>query len=344
MINAFFKLIACGLVALLMAAAQVSAADTGKLTGGIAHEYPDWFKQSFLDLKEDASEAAAEDKHTILFLSLNGCPYCARMLKESFAQNKDEIIKHFDTIGLNIRGDRMVMVDGESEVSEKDLARKWRVRFTPTVLFLDEAAKPVFRINGYWDPAQFRMAMAYVRTRSYKDMEIGQFMAEQKTKSVWNFAKHPALSDTADLSKSTKPILVLFEDPACTACAELHADILARKDVSEALAAYTFVRLNAEAETALTDPAGASTTAKAWAKTLGVRASPTFVAFDEGQERQRFDSKLYSHHFISILAYVSGKHYKTHDTWLKYNTERTDKILATGQDVDLSDGQSHSNQ
>lgn len=339
--NAFFNLIAFGLVMLIMSAPQVSAADKGKLTGGIAHEYPEWFKESFLDLKEDASEAAAENKHTILFLSLNGCPYCARMLNESFAQNKEEIIKDFDTIGLNIRGDRMVMVDGENEVSEKQLARRWRVRFTPTVLFLDEEAKPVFRINGYWDPAQFRLAMAYVRTRSYKQMEIGQFMTQQKIKGVWKFTKHPAMSTVSDLSKSKKPVLVLFEDPGCTACAELHTEILGREDVGEALKTYTFVRLNAQAETALIDPAGKATTARAWAQALGVRASPTFIAFDEGQERQRLDSKLYSHHFISILGYVSGKHYKTHETWLSYNTERTEKILATGKDVDLSDGRTN---
>lgn len=340
MLNMIPRLIAATLAALMFSAAPAYAADKGKLTGGIAHEYPEWFKESFLDLKEDAGEAAAENKHTILFLSLNGCPYCARMLSESFAENKEEILKDFDTIGLNIRGDRMVMVDGDNEMSEKQLARKLRVRFTPTVIFLDENAKTVLRINGYWNPAQFRTAMAYVRTKSYKDKDLNQFIAEQKAKRIWNFAKHPAMSGTDDLSQVKTPLLVLFEDAGCSACAELHSEILAREDVSEALKGYTFVRLDAQAETALTDPSGNKTTAKAWAAKLGVQASPTFIAFDEGQERQRLDSKLYSHHFISILGYVSGKHYETHDTWLKFNTERTEKILATGQDVDLSDGKS----
>ena len=340
MFTPIIRFLAIALAALLLTAPLAAAAGKGKLTGGIAHDYPDWFKESFLDLKEDAGEAAAENKHTILFLSLNGCPYCARMLSETFAQNKDAIIKDFDTIGLNIRGDRMVMVDGENEMSEKQLARKLRVRFTPTVIFLDDEANTVLRINGFWDPAQFRTAMAYVRTRSYKEMELNQFIAGQKSERVWKFARHPAMSDTSDLAGTTKPLLVLFEDAGCSACAELHNEILTREDVTEALKSYTFVRLDAEAETKLTDPAGNQTTARAWAKKLGVRASPTFVAFDEGKERQRLDSKLYSHHFISILGYVSGKHYKTHETWLKFNSERTEKILATGKDVDLSDGKS----
>jgi len=318
---------------------QTAAAETGKLTGGMAHQYPDWFKASFLDLKEDAAEAAAENKHTILFLSLNGCPYCARMLTESFAENKEAVLKDFDTIGLNIRGDRMVTVDGENEMSEKELAGKLRIRFTPTVLFLDGEANPIFRINGYWDPAQFRIALDYVSTRSYETMKIAEFAKQREAETVWKFAQHPAMSDISDLSSVDAPLLVLFEDSGCTACAELHSQILARGDVSEALKAYTFVRLDARSDKPLIDPAGKRTTAQAWAETLEVRASPTFVAFNEGEERQRFDAKLYSHHFISILEYVSGKHYKTHESWLRYNSERTDKILATGQDVDLSDGQ-----
>lgn len=324
--------------ALAIVAPVTAAAETGKLTGGMAHQYPDWFKASFLDIKEDAAEAAAENKHVILFLSLNGCPYCARMLSESFAENKAEIMADFDTIGLNIRGDRTVTMDGENEMSEKELAGKLRVRFTPTVIFLDGEANPVFRINGYWDPAQFRIALGYVSTRSYEGMKIADFAKQREAEAVWKFAAHPAMSDLSDLSKVKTPLLVLFEDSGCTACAELHSEILAREDVGEALKAYTFVRLDARAATPLTDPDGNSTAAQAWAEKLEVRSSPTFVAFNEGQERQRFDAKLYSHHFVSILEYVSGEHYKRHETWLRYNRERTDKILATGRDVDLSDG------
>ncbi len=323
--------------ALLLLSPAAYAGKTGKITGGMAHEYPGWFKDSFLDLKEDASEAAAENKHTILFLSLNGCPYCARMLNESFAQNKALILKDFDTIGLNIRGDRMVMMDGESEVSEKMMARKLRVRFTPTIIFLDENAKTVFRINGYWDPAQFRHALAYVRTKAYKKMSILAFIKQQKEKKVWNFAAHEQLKNIKDFSAQKRPLLVLFEDEGCTACAELHGQILNVPAVIEALKSYDFVRLDARSNDQITDIDGKATTPAKWAEALGVRSSPTFIAFDEGKERQRVDGKLYSHHFISLLDYVSGQHYKTYDSWLKYNSKRTREVLESGKDVNMSD-------
>jgi thioredoxin-related protein len=53
-----------------------SAAESGRLTGGIRYEIPAWFKTSFLDLAEDAAEAAEADKHVLLFMHLDECPYC----------------------------------------------------------------------------------------------------------------------------------------------------------------------------------------------------------------------------------------------------------------------------
>ena len=320
------------------------AAERGKVTGGMAHNYPDWFKDSFLDLKEDAEEAAAEGKHTIVFLSLNGCPYCARMLSETFVEDRALMEKNFDTIGLNIKGDRLVSRDGDNEITEKQLARELKVRFTPTTIFLDENAKTVFRINGYWDPAQFRIALAFVHSKSYKTMTISQYAKSLVQEKIWDFQAHHLLSDKLDFSNHSKPLLVLFEDAGCSACKELHDKILARSEVIEVLKTYDFVRLDLRSQENIVDYEGSQSTAEKWAINLGVLTSPTFIAFDGGEERQRFDGLLYSHHFVSILAYVSGQHYLTHDNWLSFSSERTQELLERGVNIDLSDGQTKPNQ
>ncbi|MFA7386616.1 MAG: hypothetical protein WCZ87_03030, partial [Thiohalobacteraceae bacterium] len=38
------------------------------------HEKPAWFKNSFLDLREDVAEARAEDKQVVLYFYQDGCP------------------------------------------------------------------------------------------------------------------------------------------------------------------------------------------------------------------------------------------------------------------------------
>ena len=75
----------------------------GTLSGGAAHTAPDWFKESFLEIQDDVEEAGDENKHVILFFQLNNCPYCDRMLSESFEADpvSQYIQQHFDVIAIN---------------------------------------------------------------------------------------------------------------------------------------------------------------------------------------------------------------------------------------------------
>ena len=80
----------------------------------------------------------------MLFIDLDGCPYCTKMLNESFFaknQTSDFIKKHFDVINLNVKGDREVTWDQNTTLSEKDLAIRLGIEYSPTVLFLDENKK-----------------------------------------------------------------------------------------------------------------------------------------------------------------------------------------------------------
>jgi thioredoxin-related protein len=316
--------------------APLKAASTGKVVGGQNHRAPDWFKETFLDFKEDASEAAAEGKHVMVFFDLDGCPYCARMMSESVEPQRALIEPFFDSIAINIKGDREVSTDGENQMTEKQLAKKLKIRFTPTIVFLDENAKPVFRINGFWNPAQFRIALSFVKTRSYKKMKIRAFAKLQKRKPVYALKDHPQLKNMTDLSTVKTPLLVLFEDETCSACAELHQSVLNRKDVTDALKNFTFVRFNAGKNTAIVTPDGTKTTMEKWAETLAIRTSPTFIAFDNAKEIQRVDGTLYSYHFSSILQYVANKNYEKFDNWLAFMGNRTRNSLKKGKNVDLS--------
>ena len=91
---------------LIVAWAQASEApQRGKITSSPNHQAPAWFKESFLELQEDAAEAGEADKHLMLFFHPNNCPYCDRMLTESFEAdpNMSYIQRHFDVIMLNVK-------------------------------------------------------------------------------------------------------------------------------------------------------------------------------------------------------------------------------------------------
>jgi thioredoxin-related protein len=131
---------------------------------------PAWFKPTFFDFREDLREAAAAKKHLMLFVSQNGCPWCKRLVEVNFRDKTivERMQKGFDAIEMNIVGDReTVWLDG-TRASEKALAARLKLRYTPTLLFFDERGNTVLRLNGYYEPPRFLLALDYVSNGDYR--------------------------------------------------------------------------------------------------------------------------------------------------------------------------------
>lgn len=99
-----------------------------------------WMRDTFKDLREDLEEATDEGKRLVLFFEQRGCIYCRKMHTEVFSDPdiSDYIRDNYFVVQLNLHGD-VEVTDFDGEVlSEKDMARKWRVMFTPNIVFLPE--------------------------------------------------------------------------------------------------------------------------------------------------------------------------------------------------------------
>ena len=100
----------------------------------------DWMRDTFKDLREDLEEANSEGKRLVLFFEQRGCIYCTKMHEEVFPREEisSYIEDNFFVVQLNLHGDIDVTdFDGET-LSEKDMARKWGILFTPSIMFLPE--------------------------------------------------------------------------------------------------------------------------------------------------------------------------------------------------------------
>jgi thioredoxin-related protein len=100
----------------------------------------EWMRDTFKDLREDLAEANAEGKRLVLFFEQRGCIYCTKMHEEVFPRPEigGYIAENYFVVQLNLHGD-IEVTDFDGEVlSEKRMARKWNVLFTPTILFLPE--------------------------------------------------------------------------------------------------------------------------------------------------------------------------------------------------------------
>jgi thioredoxin-related protein len=119
-----------------------------------ANDIPDWFAETFLDVREDVADAAKGGKRLMLYFWLEGCPYCKTLEEVTFrdpavaARMKRELV----SVALNVRGDRETTWTDGRKRSEKELTRFLGVRGTPTLLFLDEKGAVVERVSGYVEP------------------------------------------------------------------------------------------------------------------------------------------------------------------------------------------------
>ncbi|MGB0681999.1 MAG: thioredoxin family protein [Magnetovibrionaceae bacterium] len=147
----------------------------------------DWFLDSFMILEEDIMDAAAEGKRFAVMFEQRGCPYCKQMHEVNLTDDTvvSYIQEHFSVLQLNIWGDREVTdLDGET-MSEKDLARRWRVNFTPTTVFFPETLDglsgsgrdlEVARMPGYFNPAPFLKMFQYVAEKAYEEDSFQRYL------------------------------------------------------------------------------------------------------------------------------------------------------------------------
>jgi thioredoxin-related protein len=176
-----------GSAAGLVAARANPAPAAAVLTDDGLYTQP-WFLQSFLEYPDDLQAAADKGKRFAVLWELRGCPYCKQLHLVNFAKPEIEsfIKARFEILQLNIGGSREVTdFDGE-KLSEKQMAQKYGVRYTPTLQFFPETAaglgpKPprereVARSVGYVEPAPFLATFRYVAEHGYEKGGLSDYL------------------------------------------------------------------------------------------------------------------------------------------------------------------------
>ncbi len=313
------------------------------MTNPGAIDHPSWFKNSFLDIAEDIAEATAENKRLLLYFYQDGCPYCKKLIEFNFSQHDivDKARATLDVLAINMWGDREVTwLDGET-MSEKAFARKMRVMFTPTMLFLDEQGEVALRINGYYEPAKFKAALEYVARHGEKKERFAEYY--QRIRPVpasgdlhrEDFIR--PLDQLADEPRASSGYrLVLFEQKQCPNCDELHLDIFKRPQTREMLGRFDVFQVDMWSKAPLKTPDGESLSGRGWAKKLDIKYAPSLVFLDKsGKEVFRAEAYLKAFHLQSALEYVASGAYLDEPEFQRYIDARADRLREQGVRVDL---------
>jgi thioredoxin-related protein len=337
-----FLIGATGLFGQSTQAAEQSGLEAGMVNPGY-EEKPDWFKNSFLDIREDVEEAASAGKRVMLYFYQDGCPYCAKLLQDNFSQRSivEKSRQYLDVIAVNMWGDREVTsLDGRT-MTEKEFATGLRVMFTPTILMLNEQGKVILRINGYYHPVKFEAALDYVGQHKEATLSFADYYQQlEPTKPIGKLHEEVFfLTPPYDLQKlaaDAKPLMLLFEQKQCKSCDEYHADIYQRSETQAQLKRFNIVRLDMWADTPLRAFDGQKTTERSIARQLDVKYAPSMVFFDKaGKEVFRTEAYLKAFHVQSVLDYVASGAYVTQPNFQRFIAARADKLEAQGVHVDL---------
>jgi thioredoxin-related protein len=330
------------LLSLNLQAAEEGALDEGMVNPGYV-EHPAWFKQSFLDLRDDVNEAAQSGKRVLLYFYQDGCPYCKKLMTENFAMKDlvDKATRGFDTIAINMWGDREVTGMNGKTMTEKQFAAARQVMFTPSLVFLDEKGKDVLRINGYYPPHKFILALDYVSGKLENRQTFAEYVKEKNPVPATgklhqeSFYLKPGADLSARARGTGKPLMVLFEQKSCTPCDELHQDKLKRPELDAEVRQLDVALVDMWSKDTVTTPSGEKMTGEQWARKIGVKYAPSMVFFVNDKEVFRTDAYLRAFHTRMVMRYVSSGGYKTETSFQRWIAAEAEKLEKQGEHVDL---------
>lgn len=334
------------LAAFSLHAATPAPAQTGTYYGAQATEYPAWFKESFLDLREDVKEAKQAGKRVMILFNQDNCPYCSAMVERNLSQREIEttLKEKFDVIAMNIWGDREVVgLDGKP-YTEKSYAAALKIQFTPSLMFLDESGETVLRLNGYVPPARMLAALEWVGGKMEKKTPFRDYVAERekdtpKRPSADMIAQDFFLKNASDLrrkGKQAKPLAVFFEQKDCPDCEVLHRRVLADPEVRQSLAKFDNVRFDMWSREIITTPQGKRMPVRDWVRELGVNYAPGIVLFNPaGKEIIRWESSFRVFHTMGMFEYITSRAYTSEPSFQRYLAGLTEHIREAGRDVNI---------
>lgn len=160
------------------------------------HKKP-WFSVTFKDVAEDIADAESQGKRLAMIFEQRGCIYCKQLHEGPLSDPEvaDFIKSNFVVVQYNLFGDEEVTDLDGTALPEKEMAKRWGVVFTPTILFMPEqdpegdhaghaAVATMPGAFGKWTTLNM---FAWVREKGYEGEEHFQkyharrFLEQQKT-------------------------------------------------------------------------------------------------------------------------------------------------------------------
>lgn len=138
-----------------------------------------FFDASLGDFAAELKAARQQGKLGVLLVfEAEGCPFCHRMRERVLSQAtvQQYFRRHFSIFAVDFLGSVTVTDFAGQDVAEKAFARAWKVRGTPTYLFVDLDGRELARYTGATRDVEEFMALGrYVVDGHHRTASFEQF-------------------------------------------------------------------------------------------------------------------------------------------------------------------------
>lgn len=142
---------------------------------------PDWIVETFRDMRDDLEDAQAQGKRLLLMFEQRGCIYCTRMHENVYPDPEITrmLTDDFMVIQINLFGNVPITDFDGTTLDERDMARRWGVVFTPTLIFAPESVPDsgsmrdaaVMTMPGAFERGTTRLMLQWVLEKGYESEE-----------------------------------------------------------------------------------------------------------------------------------------------------------------------------
>lgn len=141
----------------------------------------DWLVETFRDMRDDLEDAQAQGKRLLLMFEQRGCIYCTRMHENVYPDPEITrmLTEDFMVVQINLFGNIPVTDFDGTTLDERDMARRWGIVFTPTLVFAPEAMpesgslrdSAVMTMPGAFERGTTRLMLQWVLEKGYEGDE-----------------------------------------------------------------------------------------------------------------------------------------------------------------------------
>jgi len=146
----------------------------------------------FHNFKDDISAELASAKRQnkaglLLFFSTTHCPFCQRMKKTVLNQTPVQryFKANFQMLEIDMESEKILSDQQKQQVSYSSYAERYRVRLTPTIVFLDTSGEKTYQHTGIIaNPTEFLWLGEYVSQGHTQQLSFTDFKTHKRKSSL----------------------------------------------------------------------------------------------------------------------------------------------------------------